>query len=133
MAYSYGFEKLKVWQSARAFSKNIYQTSNKFPREEIFGITSQLRRSAVSIACNLAEGSTRSSEKDKFRFYQIAYGSAIEVANLLILANDIGILSNAEYQLLRNDIEKLTYAINHLAQTVSNSIKEPDIIYDIVS
>src|SRR2546428_3481736 len=88
----YPFEKLRVWQGARELAKAIYLTTSKFPQREIYGLISQCDRAAVSVAANLAEGSSRQSRKDQAHFSEIAYGSLMELACLLILCKDIGIL-----------------------------------------
>jgi four helix bundle protein len=116
MNYTYSFEKLSVWQMNRVFTKKLYRQTAAFPKEELFGITAQIRRASISISCNLAEGSARISSKEQFRFYEIAFGSGVEVVNLLILSNDLGYLSDDDYHLLRSEIEKITYQINKLAQ-----------------
>ena len=72
------FEKLEVWQRSIEFADLIYELTRSFPAEERFGLTSQLRRSAVSISSNIAEGSSRSSDADLRRFLEIAYGSLLE-------------------------------------------------------
>lgn len=79
------FQKLDVWRKSAAFADKVYEATEAFPRRELFGLTSQLRRSSVSISANIAEGSSRSSDKDFSRFVEIAYGSLCEtVSNLLI-------------------------------------------------
>ena len=114
MRYTYGFEKLGVWQANRQFAKKLYKLTASFPKEELFGITSQIRRATISISCNLAEGSARQGVKDQHRFYEIAFGSAVEVVNLLILCNDFGFISDQDYETLRTDMEKITYQFNQL-------------------
>src|SRR5216684_4420344 len=96
----YSFEKLRVWQAARVLAKEIYLATSKFPQHEIYGLTSQLNRAAVSVAANLAEGSSRQSLKDQAHYSEIAYGSLMELACLLILCNDVGILSKDSEQTL---------------------------------
>ncbi len=113
--YTYAFEKLAVWKTNRAFTKKLYLKTKLFPKEELFGITSQVRRATISISCNLAEGSAKLSPKEQNRYYEIAYGSAVEVVNLLILSNDLDLLSNEDYAELRNDVEKITCQINRLS------------------
>ncbi len=113
--YTYAFENLAVWKTNRAFTKKLYFKTKSFPKEELFGITSQIRRATISISCNLAEGSARKSTKEQNRFYEIAYGSAVEVVNLLILSNDLGFLNDEGYADLRNDLGKITYLINRLS------------------
>ncbi|MCH8839471.1 MAG: four helix bundle protein [Planctomycetes bacterium] len=75
------FEKLDVWQKAVEFANRVYEASRGFPSDERFGLTSQMRRAAVSISSNIAEGSGRSSDKDFAHFIEIAYGSLMEVTS----------------------------------------------------
>src|SRR5437762_9520988 len=89
----YPFEKLRVWQNARSLVKSVYRTTRAFPRSEVYGLTSQTNRAAVSVAANLAEGSSRTSRKDQAHFTQISYGSLTELAYLAILATDVELLS----------------------------------------
>jgi four helix bundle protein len=95
--YKFPFEKLRVWQDARSWVKGIYLETRTFPADEKFGMTSQLNRAAVSGAANLAEGSSRTSPKDQAHFSQLAYGSLMESACLLILAEDLGYTKNPVY------------------------------------
>ena len=83
------FEDLSVWKKAHALVLRIYALSSKFPREERFGLTSQLRRAAVSVPANIAEGFIKRSKSDKARFYNIAEGSLEEVRYYLILTQDL--------------------------------------------
>jgi len=92
----YSFENLKVWQKSRELVILMYKVTNTFPPEERFGLTSQIRRSAISVSSNIAEGSTRWSKKDKARFYEIAFGSLIEVLNQVIIANDLGFVKEPD-------------------------------------
>ena len=110
----YPFEKLRVWQAARALSKSVYLTTGKFPQREVYGLVSQCNRAAVSVAANLAEGSSRRSRKDQAHFSEIAYGSLMELACLLILSSDVGILPNDPEQNLRTSIEQLSLQLNAL-------------------
>lgn len=87
---NFRFEKLTVWQSARRLSGEIYAVTQSFPKEEMFGLTSQIRRAAVSIVANIAEGSGRNSDADFAHFLEIAYGSSMELAALLYVAGDAG-------------------------------------------
>ncbi|MBU3659567.1 MAG: four helix bundle protein [Flavobacteriales bacterium] len=108
------FEKLEVWQNSRSFVKDIYTITSSFPSEEKFGLISQIRRASLSISANIAEGMTRKTEKDKARFISISFGSAIEVVNFLILANDLSIISDKDYTDLREKLEKITNQLNSL-------------------
>src|SRR6202022_1795756 len=104
----YSFEKLRGRQAARVLAKEIYFATSKFPQHEIYGLTSQCNRAAISVAANLAEGSSRQSRKDQAHFSQIAYGSLMELACLLILSKDVGILSEDSEKGLRRSIEELS-------------------------
>ena len=115
MQYTYAFEKMAVWQVAKNAVKFIYVKTKSFPKEETFGITSQIRRAGVSICCNLAEGSARISSTDQSRFYEIAFGSAVEVLNLLIISKEMEYISTTDYLNLRSELERLTYQINQLS------------------
>lgn len=84
------FQNLRVWQDAHRLTLDVYASTGSFPSEERFGLTSQLRRSASSVAANLAEGSGRGSDADFGRFVQMAAGSAAETEYHLILARDLG-------------------------------------------
>ena len=86
------FEKLDVWQKAIEFADNIYSATKGFPVEERFGLTSQLRRAAVSVSSNIAEGSGRPSDKEFARFLEIAYGSTMEVVSQARIATRQGFL-----------------------------------------
>src|SRR5260370_42010814 len=118
----YSFEKLRVWQAARALAKEIYLATSKFPQYEIYGLTSQCNRAAISIAANLAEGSSRQSRKDQAHFSEIAYGSLMELACLLILSKDIGILPRDSEERLRNSIEELSLQLNALHRSQRSRI-----------
>ena len=90
------FEQLTVWQECQLFAVDIYKITKQFPKDEIFAMTSQLRRAASSISANIAEGFGRSSSKDKLHFYTMAYGSLLEVKNFLYLAEKLGYLQKAD-------------------------------------
>jgi four helix bundle protein len=110
----YPFEKLNVWQAARELAKETYLTTSTFPQREIYGLTSQCNRAAVSVAANLAEGSSRLSRKDQAHFTEIAYGSLMELACLLIVSTDVGTLPIEAERRLRSSIEPLSSQLNAL-------------------
>jgi four helix bundle protein len=114
MAYQYSFEKLEVWQSARMLVVQVYQLTDKFPEKEKFGLTNQIRRAAVSVCANLAEGVTRISAKEQAHFTSIAYGGLIEVLNHLIISVDLKFISEAELDEARQKIQPLSIKINNL-------------------
>ena len=113
----YPFEKLRVWQDARELVKSVYRMTKAYPRNEVYGLTSQTNRAAVSVAANLAEGSSRTSRKDQAHFSQIAYGSLMELACLLIVAVDLEILSADREAELREEIEAVSRQLNALRTT----------------
>src|SRR5256885_13983285 len=84
----YPFEKLRVWQGARELAKAVYKSTGRFPRSEIYGLASQCNRAALSVPANIAEGSSRQSRKDQAHFSEIAYGSLMELACLLVLPSE---------------------------------------------
>jgi four helix bundle protein len=100
------FKKQKVWQRSHQLTLDIYKATSNFPREELYGLTNQIRRACASIPANIAEGCGRSSEADFSRFLQIAMGSATELEYHLLLAYDLGILNDTDYEnLSRETIE----------------------------
>jgi len=113
----YPFEKLRVWESARQLVKKVYAATRAFPRSELYGLTSQTTRAAVSVAANLAEGSSRTSRKDQAHFSQIAYGSLMELACLLIVAADLDFLAAEREATLRIEIESVSRQLNALRCT----------------
>ena len=84
------FKELEIWKKSRKFCSEIYIATADFPTDEKFGLTNQLRRASVSIPSNIAEGSSRNSQKDFSRFLEIAIGSAYEIETQLIIASDLG-------------------------------------------
>ena len=110
--HTFGFEKLEVWQKSIDFCQLLYSVSQEFPKEEIYGLSCQIKRAVISISSNIAEGSVKNSLKDQARFSEIAYGSLMEVINQLILAKNLGYLSNEIYTKCRNEAEILSRLIN---------------------
>lgn len=121
--YTYSFERLDVWLEAKNFTKAIYKTTAGFPDSEKFGLTSQLRRASVSVCSNIAEGTTRSSFKEQAHFSTISFGSAVEVLNQLIIAFELGFVSEADYMELRILIESITNKLNSLKAYQLKQIK----------
>ena len=117
--HQYGFEKLHVWQNARELTISIYLLTNKFPKSEQFGLTSQMRRAAVSISSNIAEGSSKSTRRGQAAYYNIAYSSTMELISQLILASDLGYISAEDLSSTRKKMEVITIQLNAL----NNSIK----------
>jgi four helix bundle protein len=94
------FRNLKVWERAHVLTLDVYQSSKSFPREEMYGLTSQMRRASASIGANIAEGSCRRGDIDFARFLQMAAGSASELEYHLLLAKDLKLLQTPDYQRL---------------------------------
>jgi len=104
---SSSFKDLLVWQKVHQFIMEVYRISKNFPKDEIYGLTSQFRRAAVSIPANIAESYTRKGEKDKLRFYNISQGSLEECRYYIILSNDLGYMKNSEIDKLFEEISKM--------------------------
>jgi len=108
------FEDLAVWKDARKLTNKIYNLTNKFPKEEIYGLNSQIRRATVSIMSNIAEGFDRRSDKELSNFLSIARASSSEVQNHLYLAIDLEYISQAEFNQLYQEAKKIAKQINGL-------------------
>jgi four helix bundle protein len=101
------FQDLIVWQRAHEFVLGVYRMSKNFPREEIYGLTSQFRRAAVSIPANIAEGFKKRGQSDKARFMNIAQGSLEECRYYLLLTNDLGYSDTKQLTLQLEEVSKL--------------------------
>lgn len=112
------FEDLLVWQKAHSFVLAVYRITGEFPKHEIFGLSSQFRRAAVSIAANIAEGFRKRKNTEKARYYNIAQGSVEECRYYLILSKDLGYFDSLEINALLNEVSKLLEAYS---RTILNS------------
>ncbi len=110
------FKDLKVWVKAHEVTLAIYQNTRGFPREEIYGLTSQMRRAAVSIAANIAEGCGRRSDAELHRFLQIARGSASELEYHLLLARDLRFITEIEFKRLEARVVEVQRMLTSLVQ-----------------
>ncbi len=108
------FRKLLVWQKAHSLTLGVYKASANFPKQEMFGLTSQIRRSASSIPTNVAEGCGRGSDADFGRFLQIAMGSASEVDYQLLLAHDLGYLTTVDHGQLGQNVTEVKRMLSAL-------------------
>ncbi|HEX4783272.1 MAG TPA: four helix bundle protein [Candidatus Sulfotelmatobacter sp.] len=115
------FKNLKVWDKAHQLTLAIYQSTRKFPREEIYGLTSQIRRASASIGANIAEGCGRRSDPEMKRFVQIARGSANELEYHLMLARDLGLLAVGEF----NELEAKTLEIQRMLAALTQRLGPP--------
>src|SRR5215467_1978971 len=112
------FRQLKVWEKSHQLALSIYQATTKFPKEELYGLTSQIRRASISIPTNIAEGCGRASDADFARFLQIAMGSASETEYELLLARDLEFLSSPHYDHLHTLTEEVKRMLTSLIRSV---------------
>ncbi len=120
MEQQFSFEKLKAWQYSRRLVKLVYELVKKLPKEEMYALSDQIRRAIVSVSSNIAEGSGRMSRAEQRHFYEIAYGSLMEVYNQLLIAVDLNYIS-------QEDIDQIKQPIWTTAKVLSalrNSIKD---------
>jgi len=117
----FNFEKLEVWNEAIAFADTIYTITKAFPDDERFGLTNQMRRAAVSISSNIAEGSSRSSRPDFGRFIEIATGSVFEVVSQSTISKRQGFLSEAAYAQVYAAAEKQSRMLSGLRRSLDPS------------
>jgi four helix bundle protein len=113
------FQDLVVWQKAHQFVLSVYRISKTFPREEIYGLTSQLRRAAISVPANIAEGFKKKGRMDKVRFMNIAQGSLEECRYYLILSNDLEYANTMKLMLQLEEVSKLLF---RYSTAVANSV-----------
>ncbi len=114
------FKTLKVWQKSHDLTVSLYRATTVFPKEEIYALTSQVRRAAASIAANIAEGCGRQGDADFARFLQIAMGSASELQYHLLLAHDLEFLSSSEF----TKFESETVEIKQMLATLINKVRK---------
>jgi four helix bundle protein len=115
------FRQLKVWEKAHALTLAVYRTTVAFPREEVYGITSQMRRCSASVAANLAEGCGRTGDGDFHRFLNIAAGSAVELGYFLLLARDLDLISVESYGALEKDALEVQRRLASLLRKVDST------------
>ncbi len=115
------FHGLRVWQEGHRFVLAVYRATDGFPRHEIYGVTSQLRRAATSIPTNIAEGSKRAGRREFAHFLNIAEASAAEVLYLLLLSRDLGYLESSLAARLTDDGERVSGMLCNLRKRVENN------------
>ena len=118
----FNFEKLDVWQKAIDFANLVYNETRAFPAEERFGLTNQLRRAAVSVSSNIAEGSSRSSKSDFARFLEIAAGSVFEVVSQGFIAQRQGFWSDVQFRRIYSDAEGLSRMLSGLRKSLLSTL-----------
>ena len=114
------YRDLIVWQKSIKLVEEIYNLTSKFPKEEMFGLISQLRRATISIPSNIAEGFSRKSIKENIQFISIAFGSTSEVDTQLIIAKNLGMISGDSI----NNIEELLVEIRKMLNTMHKNLKQ---------
>ena len=113
------FKDLEIWKRSREFSSRIYDITAKFPKSEAFGLTNQLRRASVSIPSNIAEGSSRKSNKDFSRFLEFTLGSAYEIETQLLIAYDLNFISETDLSLLSEDLNAIIKMTSKFKSTLN--------------
>lgn len=117
----FGFEKLEVWQKSVGLANEVYRLTRTFPSDERFGLTSQIRRSSVSISANIAEGSGRGSDKDFARFVEVAFGSLMELVSHARIALDQTLLNRAGYDAVYDRAVELSRMLSGLRNHLKSS------------
>lgn len=117
----HNFRKLEVWKEAIALTTVIFQITKSFPKDERFGLISQMTRSAVSVPSNIAEGTARKSDKHFVTFLENALGSAFELETQLIISNNIEYLSNAEFEKILSKNHHVQNMIYNLIEKLENN------------
>jgi four helix bundle protein len=117
------YRDLQVWTKAHKLTLDLYRVSQAFPREEIYGITSQLRRAAVSIGANLAEGCGRRTSTELARFVRIATGSASELDYHLLLSRDLGFINNEDFNRTSSDLTEVRKMLTSFLISVEEQIE----------
>ena len=112
------FKELQIWKRSRLFCSKIYDMTSKFPDSEKFGLTNQLRRASVSIPSNIAEGSSRNSNKDFARFLQISIGSEYEIETQLLISSDLKFLLDEELQSSISELNEIIKMISKFKSTL---------------
>ena len=103
----HNFKELEIWKLSRSFCSSVYSATDDLPQNEKFGIVNQMRRCAVSIPSNIAEGASRQSNKDFYRFLEIAMGSCYELETQLLISNDLSFLPSGELNKLQQELNRI--------------------------
>lgn len=114
-----GFRQLTVWQRAYELAVDIYKLAKKFPKEEMYGLTSQLQRAVVSVAANIAEGYERNHRKEYLQFLYIAKGSLGEIETYLLLAKDLGYMTEQDFSIIEEKRSEVSRMLQGLIKSLS--------------
>ena len=120
------YEDLRVWNRAIDLVEQIYVLTKSFPKDELYGLTNQARRSAVSIPSNIAEGCSRNSDREFYQFLGIASGSLAELKTQIIIANKVEYLTEKGLSEIKNLIDEVARMLNALKKTVNASSQQPE-------
>jgi len=110
------FRNLKVWEKAHTLTLAVYKSTEGFPKQELYSLTNQIQRAAVSIPANIAEGCGKDSDSELKRYFSIAMGSASELEYLILLAHDLGYLQEEDYQSMQNNLVETRKMLNVFIQ-----------------
>ena len=121
MTPTFSFEQVVAWQKAHSFTILVYQLTKSFPNDELFGLTSQFRRAAVSIEANIAEGYKRLGKQEKLRFLNISEGSLAECRNYIILSRDLKYIDDIQYSQLYYTLEETSKLLTSYSSGIINN------------
>jgi len=124
MSYTQSFTDLRMWQKAHLFVLEIYQITENFPKNELFGIVSQFRKAAVSIPANEAEGYKRKGKLEKLRFFNISQGSVEECRYYIILSKDLKYINEQNYIHLMEKLEDASKSLNSYCKTLIEDVNQ---------
>lgn len=112
------YKDLSIWQRTKSYTVSVYKVTEKFPPPELYGLTSQMRRAAVSMPSNIAEGFRRKSIKEKLQFLRMAYGSGAELETQLEISRDLRYLSDVDYENLATELDQIMKMMNKAMNTL---------------
>ncbi len=127
------FKDLLVWQKSVDLVENIYDFTKYFPKEELYGLTSQIRRAAISVPSNIAEGSSRKSTKEFIRFLNIANGSLMELETQAIIAQKLGMLTEENSLFIVNSAEEVSRMIHGLNTSLAKKLLQNSDVLDTIN
>ncbi|MBB3188402.1 four helix bundle protein [Microbacter margulisiae] len=124
MERKYSFENLEVWKDARNFVVDVYTLTKTMPEHEKYGLCSQIQRASVSIASNIAEGTSRTTDKEKIRFIEIAYGSLMEVYCQFYLALDLEYITKEQFESQKSAVDKVAIKLSALKNAYKKRLND---------
>ena len=120
------FRGLVLWQKAMALASATYRATRSLPRDEAFGLTRQIRRAAVSVPSNVAEGSARRTSRDYLAFLHVARGSLAELRTQLLIARDVEFLADTEVRSLEDQVDEVGRLLNAVIRALNRRLAEPE-------